>query len=140
MALRASRIDPIHQHLAPLRHVRQYLALFIDTLPVNSYQFRDLSNNRVLSYDTTAVASLVQKLYAKLARSADGNMPHVSDIADDGDWSALVDAVRQIDRSFMNRETGLRDPRAHFSWFFDLQRRRPNREGAIDMVETLALL
>lgn len=94
-------------------------ALFLATVPVNSYKYNDLSNNGVLSYDTTAMVSLMQDLYAKLARKADGNMPHISDIADDNGWAALVSAVRQIDRAFSNKETGLRDPRSHFAWFFD---------------------
>ena len=98
---------------------RCWQALFLDTLPVNSYKYKDLSNNGVLSYDTTAVASLVQGLYANLARNADGNMPLISDIADDSGWTAVVGAVQQIDRHFVNRETGLRDPRSHFAWFFD---------------------
>jgi hypothetical protein len=117
---------------------RCWQALFLDTLPVNSYQYKDLSNNGVLSYDTTAVASLVQGLYSNLARNADGNMPLVSDIADDSGWTAVVGAVRQIDRHFVNRETGLRDPRFQFAWFFD-GGGQIGTKGAARMAQVLGL-
>ena len=92
-------------------------ALFTGTLPVNNYAFENYINRYVLSYDTTAVATLVQNLYAALAANATGDMPRVSDIADDRDWAELVAAVRLNDKRFSTERGNLRDPHAQFNWF-----------------------
>jgi hypothetical protein len=113
-------------------------ALFVDTLPVNDYQYQDLVNHHVLSYDTTAVTSLVQDLYSKLARKAAGEMPRVSDIADESNWAELVNAVRDIDRAFANERGNLREPRQQFAWFFN-QGALADRKGQLTLTQRLAL-
>ena len=116
-------------------------ALFTDTLPVHSYAYEDYINRFVLSYDTTGVASMVEKLYATLAANATGDMPLVSDIADESDWSKLVDAVKYNDMSFTSKRdrNNLRDPRAHFEWFTG-QRERDSRGLGPDVLERADML
>ena len=109
-------------------------ALFTADLLVRGFQFKDLSNNVVLSYDTRLMASLVRNLYAKLARNASGDMPLVSDIADDPDWRQLVSAVQENDRGSVDQDTGLRDPRRQFARLYDLQ--MPTEQA--NLADTLA--
>jgi hypothetical protein len=92
-------------------------ALFPGHLFVRGFTFNDLSAHHVLSYDTSALMRLVQRLYGKLARAANGNMPRVTDIVDDADWKVLVDAVASIDAIFFDEKTRLRDPAQQFKLF-----------------------
>jgi len=92
-------------------------ALFGDTLPVRGFAFKDLSDSHVLSYDTAATEGLVRHLYGELARRADGNLPRVSDLVDDPEWKALVEAVRVIDGRLSDERTGLRDVGLQFDAF-----------------------
>ena len=93
-------------------------ALFKPDLFVRGFEFKDMSGNLILSYDTTWMASTVQYLYTKLAQNASDSLPVVSDFADDPDWIKLVSTVAQLDRHFSDRNTGLRDVRRHFEWFY----------------------
>ena len=94
-------------------------ALFFDDLIVRGFAFKDLADHHVLSYDATDVAGLIEGLYGKLARAADGHMPTVSAIVDDPDWRALVDAVGRLDELFSSEATGLRVPQRQFDLFRD---------------------
>ena len=114
-------------------------ALFHGKLFVRGFQYKDLSNNIVLSYDTTSMAALVQTLYAKLARSADGEMPRVADIADDADWAALVSAVKAVDAGFADQDTGLRNPRAQFRWLYEGGDKATWARGGYQVTQALTL-
>jgi len=94
-------------------------AMFANRLFVRGFTFKDLSKSEVLSYDTAATEGLVRDLYTKLARSADGDMPVVSDLVDDPGWSALVEAVKHLDRDdrLTHYKTGLRNVGAQFNMF-----------------------
>lgn len=94
-------------------------AVFKPDLFVRGFQYKDLSDNVVLSYDTMAVISLVENLYTKLAKSANGEMPLVSEIVDNPAWAHVVSTVNEIDQEFMDQKTGLRNPTKHFNEFFD---------------------
>ena len=85
-------------------------AVFAAKFFVRGFTFKDLSTSEVLSYDTAATDDLVRNLYRELARKADGDMPLVSDLADDPGWRKLVDAVRRLDANdeLTDNETGLR--------------------------------
>jgi hypothetical protein len=89
-------------------------ALFKHDLSVRSFMYKDLSNNAVLSYDTVAMAEMVENLYRDLARATGDNMPLVSDIVEDRNWRTLVSQILELDGSFVDRETGLRNPLIQF--------------------------
>lgn len=75
-----------------------WAALFTPALFVRPYQFQDLSDHSVISYDASAMADLVQGLYADLAARADEDLPPISSFNERGrPWVALVDAVAQLD-------------------------------------------
>jgi hypothetical protein len=57
-------------------------ALFNGTLFVQGFEFRDMTNHPVLSYDTTGTANLIKGLYTNLAGAATGDLPVVSDLVD----------------------------------------------------------
>ena len=82
-------------------------AVFKPHLFVRGFKYKDLSDNVVLSYDTTTVVSLVEKLYTKMAKSANGEMPHVSDIVDDPAWAHLVSTVHEMDGHSPIKKTSL---------------------------------
>lgn len=85
-------------------------AIFHGGLFVRGFQFQDRSGDHVVSYDTVAVESLVSGLYRELARSADGEMPKVSDLVDRPTWRTLIGAVAELDRLAFDRKAGRRDP------------------------------
>lgn len=89
-------------------------ALFGGDLFVRGFEFRDLSNHAIVSYDTVGAANLVKGLYSALAGATAGDMPRVSDLVDSPQWGEVVSAVASLDRSFVDERTGLRDPRAQF--------------------------
>ena len=72
-------------------------ALFTPALFVRPYAFNDLSSHSVISYDASAVAELVQGLYAGLAAEADDDMPLVSDYFEMGGWESLTGTVANVD-------------------------------------------
>jgi hypothetical protein len=101
-----------------------WTALFKSDRFVRPYVFKDLSGSRILSYDTTGIARLVEALYAGLARQAGDDLPRISDIADDRQWRGVISSIDEIDRSSVDRETGLRDPARQLD-----RLPRPNPEG-----------
>jgi hypothetical protein len=106
--------------------------LFKGDLFVREFRFKDLSRNVVLSYDALRLASFISGLYSKLARSANGMMPSVSDIVDNPDWKHIINMIGWLDR-FYNQETGLHDPGRRFEEFYR------NRFSSPDKIaETLA--
>ncbi len=70
-------------------------ALFTPKLFVRPYQFQDLTARRVISYDATAMAALVQGVYAKLAGGAGDQLPAVSSYG--RPLFSLSQAVRALD-------------------------------------------
>jgi hypothetical protein len=95
-------------------------AMFTDKLLVRGFTFKDLSKSEVLSYDTAATEGLVRGLYTTLARSADSDMPLVSDLVDDPGWSALVKAVTALDGRLAHEQPdvrGMRDVGRQFETF-----------------------
>jgi hypothetical protein len=93
-------------------------AIFHDDLPVQKFEYKDLSSKLILSYDAGWLSSAVKDLYGKLAKNANGNsLPSVSDLVDDPDWRHLVSTISQLDRGFMDEKTGLRDVKRQFGQF-----------------------
>jgi hypothetical protein len=83
-------------------------ALFTPDLPVRPFEFTDLANQEILSYDAAAIAGRIQELYATLATRATGDLPTASEILDDDRWRRLVEDVTELDERFLNEATGLR--------------------------------
>ena len=96
-----------------------WTALFPKTTFVQGFAFKDLSNNRVLSYSAVGMDALVRQLYGRLAATAQDRLPTVSALLGDSAWGALVNAVERNDRAFMNSDLGVRDPRRQFDLFTD---------------------
>ena len=94
-------------------------ALFRDTTFARSFGFKDLSNNKVLSFPSTNIDTLVRNLYRGLAASAGDELPKVSEILGNPDWADLVNKVAENDRRFTNHEGTMRDPERQFSHFSD---------------------
>ena len=98
-------------------------ALFPGTTYVRGFAFKDLSKDRILSYDATAMHDLLGNLYRRLARISDEQLPTVSTLLDEPGWNQLINAVRNNDRRFMAK-TGMRDVAQQFDGF---------REGFADI-------
>jgi len=96
-----------------------WTALFPPTTFVQNYKFRDLSTHSVLSYPATNVNTLVRNLYARLAATADDDLPKVSAVLGDPSWKSLVDVVDRMDNDdrFVDFKNGVRNPRAQFAAF-----------------------
>lgn len=97
-------------------------ALFTEKTYVRGYQFKDLGGHKVVSYSVLKMDQLVRDLYKPLAANAGDELPKPSDILGTPGWSAVVGAVQRNDARFVDRKTGLRDPRRMFNYF---------REGAL---------
>jgi hypothetical protein len=83
-----------------------WAALFTPALFVKPYQFQDLSNHSITSFNATAMANMVQVLYANLAgRASDSLVPIEGFIDRAQPWAALVQAVESIDNQ--SDDTGL---------------------------------
>ena len=108
-------------------------ALFQKTLFVRPYEYKDLSSNPVLSYDTVALVATIRGLYRRLAAAATGDMPKVSDIVDDTRWDRLAKTVAALDREASHEGTGLRRPDHQFERF-----RENGLANQDKLVETLA--
>jgi hypothetical protein len=73
-------------------------ALFTPALFVRPYQFEDLSNKSVTSFDATAMATMVQQLYSDVAgRTGDTLFPIQSFVHRSRPWTEVVQAVDVID-------------------------------------------
>ena len=92
-------------------------ALFNGEIFVRNFEYKDLADNYILSFDTVHVHSIVQNLYRGLARNANGHLPLVSDFIDDPDWRRLTSTVTDLDSEYSDHATGLRDPKRQFSAF-----------------------
>ena len=108
-------------------------ALCSGSLFVRPYEYKDLSSNPVLSFDTLALAGTIRGLYRRLAASATGDMPKVSDIVDDARWDRLAKTVAAIDREGSHEGTGLRRPDHQFERF-----QKTGLASEDKLVETLA--
>ena len=89
-------------------------ALFHAEMMVQPFTFTDLSNTRVLSYDTAVMTNLVETLYRELARTATDHVPRVSQLLETAGWRELVALVDSLDHAFVDR-TGLRDVARQFA-------------------------
>lgn len=100
-------------------------ALFPETTFVRGFKFKDLSHDKVLSYDAAAMNDLLGNLYNRLARISDEQLPTASTLLDEPRWKQLIDAVRTNDRRFMDK-SGMRNVSQHLDDF---------RQGFEDMDE-----
>jgi len=89
-------------------------ALFKQDLFVRPFVFKDLSQHRILSFDSVGMAGLITKLYGDLASKAGDDLPLVSDFVEDRVWSGLVSNINELDRASWDRETGVRNPTGEF--------------------------
>lgn len=83
-------------------------ALFPDETLVQKFQFRDRSNEKVLSYPATEIDRLVRRLYTRLAASAGDQLPTAATFLGDEEWQQLLGALREHDQAYTNGKTGLR--------------------------------
>jgi len=90
-------------------------ALFTGGLFVRGFEFKDLSQSRVLSYDTQFLSSEIQNLYKNIAQNANGNLPRISNILDNPYWAHLVNVVKDIDIFKANM---LQEPNDYHNSFF----------------------
>src|SRR4051812_33925667 len=102
--------------------------LFSAATPVQKFEYQDLSDHQVLSYDTRAVHDVVRDLYRRLASTAGDAMPTIGKYLGDPGWKPLVEVARQLDDrprqrdthdrpQFVDQKTGLRDPRRMYAAF-----------------------
>jgi hypothetical protein len=108
-------------------------ALFSGSLFVRPYEYKDLSSNPVLSFDTLALAATIRGLYRRLAATATDDMPKVSEIVDDARWDRLAKTVAALDREGSHEGTGLRRPDHQFERF-----QKTGLTNEDKLVETLA--
>ena len=108
-------------------------ALFTKTLFVQGFEFRDMTNHPIVSYDTVGTANLVKGLYQNLAAATTGDLPLVSDLVDSPEWGEVIGAVSSLDRHFVDEKTGLRDPQKQLRAFL-------GRDTALEAKSTFELL
>jgi len=75
---------------------------------VRGFEFKDLKNNVVLSYETHEVTELVRNLYSRLARMTNDQLPELSTILQEPEWNKLITAVERCDKRYVD-ETGMYD-------------------------------
>ena len=73
-------------------------------VPVNKFNYTNMSNYRILSYDTRALSHLVLNLYKKIAETSNTELPRISAISEQPEWKNLIDTVEKIDERFVNPE------------------------------------
>ena len=61
----------------------------------------------------------MQTLLSALALAATNQLPKVSDYLNDPGWQSLVNNVASNDRTFLNSDVGIRDPKRQFEMFGD---------------------
>ena len=113
--LSKNRLD---SHLGKLDS-QVWRALFSGQTPVYGYEFNDPSKKKILSYEVTAIDSLIRDLYTGLATSAGDQLPTATQLFAAPGWTNLVQSVAAQDHQFMDHKTGLRDPKSQFAFFAD---------------------
>ncbi len=102
-------------------HSSVWKALFPDPdeVFVEGYKFRDLSDNKVLSFSAVKMDELVRDLYKRLAATAEDQLPTATKILAIPAWNDFVSAVDRYDHDdrFMDYRLGMRDPRRQFAAF-----------------------
>ncbi|VAX24290.1 hypothetical protein MNBD_NITROSPINAE01-1103, partial [hydrothermal vent metagenome] len=81
-------------------------ALFPNDTFVRGFQFNDMKNNVVLSYDTQEVLALIKELYSRLATISGDQLPELSTIRQEPKWAELIQAVERCDSRYVD-ETGM---------------------------------
>jgi len=94
-------------------------ALFPAETPVQGFQWRDLTNHKVLSFPAAEMDALVRGLYSRLAAMASDQLPTAATFLGDPQWRELLGAVTKNDRAFTNPRTGIRDTNKQFTAFKD---------------------
>ncbi len=112
-----------------------WAGLFSATTPVRAFRFVDHAQARVLSYDTAAMLATIERLYRDLARTTGDELPHLPDFAQMPSWRGFIAAVDELDRSTVDQDSGLRDPRRHF----DRLPRRGRESGPVDTLDRFQL-
>ena len=110
-------------------------ALFEATTPVKGFKYTDLSPSVLLSYDAAVMAEGIENLYRDLARAAIDRMPRVTELIETERWRGFIGAVKALDESSVDRNTGLRDPRLQFD---ALRRAALTGAVALNATDTLA--
>lgn len=92
-------------------------ALFPPKTLVSGYQWRDLSKHEVLSFPAADLDNKIRDLYSDLASSALDQLPTASTFLNDPKWKELIDAVRDHDQRYTERNSGIRNTARQFSEF-----------------------
>lgn len=92
-------------------------ALFPEETAVQGFEWRDLTDHKVLSYPAAEIDALVRRLYSRLAALASDQLPTAATFLDDPKWRELLDAVTENDHAFTDRRTGIRQTKDQFSAF-----------------------
>ncbi len=96
---------------------RLWRALFPEDTPVQPFQWRDLTNHKVLSYPAAEMDNLVRDLYSRLAATASDQLPTAATFLDDWKWRELLSALSENDHAFRDRLTGIRQTKQQFAAF-----------------------
>lgn len=94
-------------------------ALFPETVLVKKGEYRDLTDNKVLSFDAAKMDTIVRDLYSRLAASATDELPTASTILAIPAWNAFVDAISRLDGDdrLVDFHSGIRDTKNQFEVF-----------------------
>ena len=92
-------------------------ALFPPQTFVQGFEWRDLSNHKVLSYAAQDMDSLVRDLYTRLAESASDQLATAKTFLGDAGWQRLLNVLIEVDNAFTDRQTGIRRPQDQFKEF-----------------------
>jgi hypothetical protein len=94
-------------------------ALLPGETPVTGFAFKDLSNNKVLSYPAAKIDTLIRTLYSAFAATAKDDLPKISEFLNHPEWSKIISAIASIDRQSLSGDGKMRDPRQQFKGFKD---------------------
>jgi len=77
-------------------------ALFPINTFVRGFQFKDMKNKAVLSYEAHEVADLISGLYSRLATISSDQLPELSTIQQEPKWAELIQAMERCDRRYVD--------------------------------------
>jgi len=97
---------------------KAWTSLFPADTPVQGYEFRDLSSNHVLSYETDVMDKTVRDLYSSLAASPPDRLPTPTELLSQPAISTLGQLIRENDRAFTDKK-GIRQVENQFRAFRD---------------------
>lgn len=92
-------------------------ALFPEETRVQKFEFKDRSQEKVLSYSTTELEKVVRELYSSMAASASDQLPTAATHLSTPGWQRLLGILKENDDAYTEKRTGIRRTEDQFKAF-----------------------